>query len=116
MAYLLNWFRYRFWEGGLGLIAFLLLIIALAIAFFLEKDVERKAQQGAPVVATITELRFGGSKYRPGLMAGIVARDKEGVIGRESVEAIFVTGCRIGDKIKAKRAGADLILEPMPCR
>jgi hypothetical protein len=49
-------------------------------------------------------------------MAGVVAQDEKGTIGTESVEAAFITGCKVGDKIKAKRAGSELILEPMPCR
>ncbi|KQX22683.1 MULTISPECIES: hypothetical protein [unclassified Sphingomonas] len=94
----------------------LLLVVALVMAFFLESDVERQNRKGVPVVATITEIGFGVSKYRPGVMAGVVAQDEKGAIGTESVEAAFVTGCKVGDRIKARRAGAELILEPMPCR
>jgi hypothetical protein len=116
MAYWLDWLRYRFWGSGLGLLILLFLALTLAIAFFFQRDVARKAEKGLPVVATITELRIGVSKYRPGLMAGVVAQDEKGTIGRESVETIFVAGCEVGDQINAKRAGTELILEPMPCR
>lgn len=116
MAYWLGWLRYRFWGSGVGVILLLLLVVALAMVFFFQRDVERKARKGLPVVATITKLGFGVSKYQPGLMAGVTAQDEQGTIGRDSVEAAFVAGCKVGDKIKARRAGSELILEPTPCR
>lgn len=116
MAYWLDWLRYRFWGSGLGLVVLLLLITALAMAFFLERDVEQKNRKGVPVVATITKIGFGVSKYRPGVMASVKAQDEKGAIGTESVEAAFVGGCKVGDQIRAKRVGGELILEPMPCR
>jgi len=116
MAHLIDWFRYHVWETGLVLIFFLLLCVASATAAYLKWNVERKSQEGVEIVVTITELRIGVSKYRPGLMAGLVAQDKDGVIGREYVEANFIDGCRVGDKIKARRVGVELILEPAPCR
>ncbi len=98
----------------MGLIILLLLAVVLVMAFFFQWDVERRTQKGLPVVATITELRIGATKYS-GPRAGVVAQDEHGTIGRESVDLIFIAGCKVGDKIKAKRAGAELILEPAPC-
>ncbi|WP_162256477.1 hypothetical protein [Sphingomonas sp. Root710] len=116
MAYWLDWLRYRFWASGLSVIVVLLFIVALIMVFFFQRDIERKSQEGILVSATITKIGFGVSKYRPGVMAGVTAEDDTGLVASESVEAAFVAGCKVGDKIKAKRAGSELILEPMPCR
>lgn len=110
------WLLYHFAESGIGLIALLFVLLAAAIAFASQWDEGRRSQPGVPVRATITELGFGVSKYRPGLMAGVSAVDEQGVEGSEAVEAAFVAGCKIGSKINAKRAGNQLILQPMPCR
>lgn len=108
--------RYRVSESGLGLMVLLFLIAALATASFLERDVERRARKAPLVVATITDLGIGVSKSRPGATAWVVAHDETGSIGRDSVDAAFMAGCRVGDRIQAKRTGAELVLEPMPCR
>jgi hypothetical protein len=116
MSYWLDWLRYRFWGSGVGMIVLLLLILGIAMVFFYQWEEQRKAQEGLPVVATITKLSFSGTRYQPGPMAHIVARDETGATGRESVPPLFAAGCEVGDKIKAKRVDAMLILQPAPCR
>lgn len=105
----------RTWESGLALILILIISVGLALGLYTlaVDDIDR--QPGTVLLATITELRVGASKYRPGLKAIVVAQDQQGVIGRTAVQASLVAGCHVGSKVRAKRSGVTLTLEPAPC-
>jgi hypothetical protein len=110
--------RYKigsFWESGLALIFLLLAIVAIMLIVFTRPDYGQAHHEGMPVVATITRIGSGGSKYRPYLRI-VTLRDGENADHQLTVPVDMIAGCKIGDHVMAIRSNVAFTLQPMPCR
>lgn len=90
--------------------------LAVAIlSVYVWRDAWIKAE-GKPIEAVITS--FGADpiseKFTPGRIE-VSAVSEDGVVGRLSVPADRLVGCRVGDRIAAEKVGASLRLNPGPC-
>lgn len=103
-------------SNGLGLLVLLFFGVALAIGLFHYVTGSPAARTTTPEIATITYIGIGGSKYRPGLFGRVYAQDAAGLVGSISVHPNEISGCKVGDEIKAQQSGVALILIPSPCR
>lgn len=110
----LRWNSLRLWYSGTGCLVLLFLIAALALFSFLTQSRMIAHRKTTPTQAKITGIGYGGSKYRPGLIF-ISAQDPDGIVGGAAFDPRQVTGCKIGDTIKAERYGIALTLDPSPC-
>lgn len=71
--------------------------------------------EGTPIVATITRISPGGSKYRP-YMRYVTIRDAGGAKHYLKVPIDMIAGCKIGDRVAAIRSAVEFDLQPTPCR
>jgi len=102
-------------QSGLGMLILLFVGTTVGLGYFGRKSVQPDVRSGTPVVATITAIRPGGSKYSPsGRM--VEAQDGMGLSGRALVSVISIAGCTVGDRIAATSDGFTLDLDPKPCR
>ncbi|EJL30198.1 hypothetical protein [Novosphingobium sp. AP12] len=103
------------WGTGLLLLILLFFVVSIGFGVFHYVGDVAESRKAIPVIATITDLKVGGSKYRPGLIGVVYAQDAAGLIGFKSVYPHEIAGCEIGDKIRAKRSGIALALVSSPC-
>jgi hypothetical protein len=95
---------------GVGLL--LWLIIATSRDPF---DLEQR--DGGAVVARIASLSNDRTRTQgkwPGLR--VSARTNDGAYGQTTALPADLAGCKVGDRIGAKKVGLRLYLEPQPCK
>lgn len=94
-----------------GVLALLLMTTFWQDPFDLEKG------SGAKVEARITKMSSSANnKYQgrwPGLR--VAARTEDGAYGITTALPADLEGCKVGDRITARRSGQKLYLEPRPC-
>lgn len=111
------WLRfqiYKFWDSGIILIIILLIIFSFVSLYVWNVISENRLHKGEPEFATIVGFGMRESRYKPGLIY-VSAHDVQGLVGTVSVRPHQIAGCKIGDKISARRNGVLLMLEPAPC-
>jgi hypothetical protein len=102
------WFEWR-----RGWVAFLAVGTLVAVAvWFAAHDAAPLSAGGAP--DTVTIVSFDTTDEGGEVM--VVGRSNNGVLVTRRLPHALVQGCRIGDRIAARRVGNELRLEPLPCQ
>ena len=93
------------------------LVIALLVIFVIGWEIWRGSQIAVPGesrVATITAFSNLDTTADPGKI-GVYAVSGEGLQGYARVTLNRVTGCKVGDPIRAELVETRLRLDPWPC-
>ena len=108
-------FRYLRYELRIQYLLPMLLFVPLLFVLWFD-PFDTHMESGTPVVAKITRLSVGFSRYQgktPGLK--LSASTSTGATGTMIVLPRDVAGCKIGDEIRAEQVGLKLYLKPAPC-
>lgn len=95
--------------------------LAVATLVFLvillsQDPLNHRQGSGELVEARITQLSSLGNRYQgrwPGLH--ISAQTDDGAFGVTTALPADLKGCKVGDRIEARRSGLKLYLKPSPC-
>ncbi|KRB85463.1 hypothetical protein ASE00_01300 [Sphingomonas sp. Root710] len=113
---LIAWFQGKIFQlrsSGSGVLIIMFVVVSVIMTTCTVSD--RSAREGAvPEMATITGFGAYEGRWYVGHVR-VSAEDAKGVTGEILVLPRQIAGCKVGDKIRAKRSGIALYLSPAPC-
>lgn len=91
-------------------------LMLFLVAMLSRDPLDLRQGSGKVVEARITRLSSLGNRYQgrwPGLH--VIARTEDGTVGVTTALPVDLKGCKVGDRIEARRRGLKLYLKPRPC-
>ena len=112
---LLDWLSLKYWQlrsTGVGVVILACGAMGLLMGFVSRAGDNLNQQKAKPIIATINGFGIGGTR-NPTLI--VTAQDAQGLTGSSGARLYQIQGCHIGDKIRARKIGLALWLDPAPC-